>query len=310
MVQALRAGDLDILTEVPPTMWDGLQDAEDVRAVSVPSFAFHYIGFNVYDSPDSMANPLVRELVIRQALNYAVDRNQLVELCLAGHGTPGDTLIAAGLTSWHLVIPPEEQMNGNPDRARELLDEAGYVDLNDDGIRETPEGAPLEFRLIAIETTTVDVCAAELFVAAAEEVGIQLNLQTMDENTLGAIVYGLPNPDWDLEIWGWDMIPDPNQIMRAPLCSQIGNISDLMYCNPHYDELYAQQATTVDPAARRAIIEEMQRIIYEEGIYIVMWYQDKLQAYRTDTWQGWSEIPGGLIYNFTRGNYLAITPVQ
>ena len=310
MVQALKIGDLDVLTEVPPMMWEGLVGAENVKALSLPSFSFHYIGFNVYDSPDSGANPLVREKVIRQALNYAVDRNQLVEIALAGHGSPGDTLVPAGLTNWHLVIPANEQMNCNPEKAKQLLEEAGYIDRNGDGIRETPGGDPLEFRIIAISTTTVDVRAAELFVIAAEAVGVKLNLQTMDENTLGGIVYGLPNPDWDLEIWGWDTIPDPNGIMRAPLCSQIGNISDLMYCNPEYDALYESQISTVDPVARKAIVDEMQRIIYDEGIYIVMWYQDKLQAYRTDTFQGWEEIPGGIVFNFTRDNYLNVVPVQ
>jgi hypothetical protein len=40
-----------------------------------------------------------------------------------------------------------------------------------------------------------------------------------------------------------------------------------------------------------------------------MWYQDKLQAYRTDTWTGWVQTPGGMVFNFTRDNYLNVTPV-
>jgi ABC-type transport system substrate-binding protein len=76
-----------------------------------------------------------------------------------------------------------------------------------------------------------------------------------------------------------------------------------------YDALYAKQSTTIDEAARRSIIYEMQKMYYDSAAYIVMWYQDKLQAYRTDTWKGWAEIPGGMVYNFTRDNYLKITPV-
>jgi peptide/nickel transport system substrate-binding protein len=40
-----------------------------------------------------------------------------------------------------------------------------------------------------------------------------------------------------------------------------------------------------------------------------MWYQDKLQAYRTDTFTGWTDTPGGVIFNLTRANYLNATPV-
>ena len=67
-------------------------------------------------------------------------------------------------------------------------------------------------------------------------------------------------------------------------------------------------AQTVDTAARKAITDRMQQRFYESATYLVMWYQDKLQAYRTDTWTGWQEIPGGVIFNFTRDNYLTIQP--
>ena len=52
----------------------------------------------------------------------------------------------------------------------------------------------------------------------------------------------------------------------------------------------------------------MQQEFYNDAAYLVMWYQDKLQAYRTDTWANWQEIPGGIIFNFTRDNYLHIVP--
>jgi hypothetical protein len=51
-------------------------------------------------------------------------------------------------------------------------------------------------------------------------------------------------------------------------------------------------------------------MFYENAAYIVMWYQDKLQAYSTSTWQGWAEIPGGIIYNVTRENYMKVEPVK
>jgi peptide/nickel transport system substrate-binding protein len=310
MAQALRAGEVDILTEVPPTIYDGLVGAENVKTVSVPSFSFHHIGFNVDTDPASKGNPLLLDPVIRQALNDAIDRNQLVELALAGHGQPGSVLLPPAFGDWQYQVTPEEEMNANPDKAKEILDAAGYTDTNGDGIREAPDGSPLEFRLIAIESTTVDVRAAELFRDAASEVGIQLDLQTMDENTLGDIVYNLKDPDWDIFVWGWDSgVADPDYMLGIVLCSQIGGNNDIFYCDQKYDDLYNQQATTVDEAARMPIVHDMQRMFYESGAYIVMWYQDKLQAYRTDTWGGWTETPGGIVFNFTRDNYLNATPV-
>ncbi len=309
--QALKNGDVDVLTEVPPTVWDGIVGAENVKAVQLPSFSFHHIGFNVSDTPESKGNPLLRDRAVRQALSAAVDRNQLVQIALAGKGTPGSTIIPAGLAEWHLDVPADKKLDADPGKANALLDAAGYLDTNGDGIRESKDGKPLEFRLIAIESTSVDVRAAQLFRDAAAEVGIKLDLTTMDENTLGSTVYNTDAPDWDIFVWGWDSgVPDPDYMLGVPLCSQIGGNNDVFYCDKTYDDLYAQQATTLDPAARKAIVDQMQQMFYDAAPYIVMWYQDKLQAYRTDTWTGWQEVPGGIVFNFTRDNYLNVAPVQ
>jgi peptide/nickel transport system substrate-binding protein len=311
MAQALKAGDVDILTEVTPTVWDGLKSAQNVKAVSLPSYSFHHIGFNVSEDAKSKGNPMLRDKVVRQALSYALDRNQLVQLALAGHGKVGDSIIPIGITDWHLAIPADQQLNASPDKAKQMLDAASYIDRNGDGIREDTTGKPMEFRLIAIQTTDVDVRAAQLFRDAAEKIGVKLDLQTLDENTLGNTVYNVDAPDWDIFVWGWDSnVPDPDYMLGVPLCSQIGGNNDVFYCNKAYDELYDQQATTQDVAARKIIVNKMQTMYYEDAAYIVMWYQDKLQAYNTSTWQGWAEIPGGIIYNITRENYLKVEPVK
>jgi peptide/nickel transport system substrate-binding protein len=311
MAQALKSGDIDIITEIPPTIWDGLTGVENVKTVSLPSFSFHHIGFNVDDKSGSPGNPLLKDKAIRQALSYALDRNQLVQVALAGHGKLGDSILPIGITDWYLPIPADKQMNANPEKAKALLDSAGYKDTNSDGTREDSKGTPLKFRLIAIETTTVDVRAAQLFRDAAAAVGIKLELQTLDENTLGELVYNVDNPDWDIFVWGWDSsVPDPDYMLGVPLCNQIGGNNDIFYCNKDYDALYDKQATTLDYKARKDIVDQMQLMFYDNAAYIVMWYQDKLQAYRTDTWNGWQEIPGGVIYNMTRENYLLITPAK
>ncbi len=309
--QAIKAGDVDVLTEVPPTVWDGLVGADGVAAVSLPAFSFHHIGINVSDSETSGGSPLLRDQVVRQALSYALDRGQLVTLALAGHGTPGDALVPAGLKDWHWTPSPDKVMDANPDRAKAILEAAGYVDRDGDGVRESADGTALRFRLIAIQSTSVDVRAAQLFRDAAAAVGIALDLSTLDENTLGAIVYDTDAPDWDLFVWGWDSgVADPSYMLGVPLCSQIGGNNDVFWCDETYDALYDEQSTTLDPTARRAVTDRMQEMFYTASPYLVMWYQDKLQAYRTDTWSGWVEAAGGLVYNFTRDNYLRLTPAR
>jgi peptide/nickel transport system substrate-binding protein len=230
-----------------------------------------------------------------------------VQIALAGHGQPGSVLLPPAMGDFQLQIAADAQLNANAAKATEILDGAGYAP-GSDGIREKA-GKRLEFRLIAIESTTVDVRAAQLFSNAAKAVGIKLNLETLDENTLGSTVYNADAPDWDIFVWGWDSgVNDPNYLLGVPLTSQINGNNDVYYSNPTYDDLYDQQATELDLTTRLDEVHQMQQIFYDDCAYIVMWYQDKLQAYRTDTWTGWTETPGGIVFNLTRANYLNAKP--
>jgi len=308
MVQSLASGQLDILTEVPPVLWNGLRGKPNVKPVEMDSFSFHHIGFNVSKNSKSRGNKLLLDKTVRQALGYALDRSQLVQLALAGHGVPGSVQLPPSFGKWQEKIPRAQQINNDPGKARKILDAAGYH-VGPNGVRANKHGQPLSFRLIAIATTDEDVLAGQIFVKAAQAVGIKLTLETLDNTTLGNVVYNTNAPNWDIFIWGWDSgTPDPDYLLSVPLTSQIGNNNDVFYANPTYDSLYNKQATTTNPGERVALVHEIQKLFYDDAAYLVMWYQSKLQAYRTDTWKGWVPTRGGMIYNFTRDNYLKITP--
>ena len=308
MTQNLVSGAVDILTEVPPQLWESLGSKPKVKAVEMPSYSFHHIGMNVSKNPKSGGNPLLLDKTVRQALSYSVDRNQLVQLALSGRGIPGSVLLPAAFGQWQQKIPPSQQFNANPQKAAAMLEAAGYK-MGANGVRQSPSGKPLSFRLIAIEATDVDVRAAQLVVAATAKVGIKLTLQTLDETTLGNVVYDASAPNWDIFVWGWDSgTADPDYLLGVPLTSQIGNNNDVYYSNTTYDALYDQQATELDETKRLALVHQMQQMYYEDAAYLIMWYQSKLQAYRSDAWTGWVTTPGGMVFNFTRGNYLGVKP--
>lgn len=308
MVQSLSSGQLDILTEVPPVLFNGLKNTPKVKSVEMESFSFHHIGINVSTNPKSGGNPLLKDKVVRQALGYSLDRAQLVALALAGRGKPGSVQLPPSFGVWQEKIPEDQQYNNNPKKAAAILDAAGYK-VGSGGTRQNKKGEPLSFRLIAITSTDEDVLAGQIFVKAAEAVGIKLTLDTLDATTLGNIVYDAKAPNWDIFIWGWDSgTPDPNYLLSVDLSNQIGNNNDVYYANPAYDALYNEQATQPDPAKRIPLVHATQKLFYDDCAYLIMWYQSKLQAYRTDTWKGWVPTRGGMIYNFTRDNYLKITP--
>jgi peptide/nickel transport system substrate-binding protein len=309
VTQALRTGDIDIVAEVPPTIFTGLKDAQNVKSTEMESFSFHMIGFNCSTVPGSKGNRILLDPVVRQALSCAVSRAQLVELAMAGYGEPGTGLMPPAFGDYHYVPAPDAVLDNNPGKAGQLLDAAGYTRRNGDGVRESKDGKPLDFRILAIADTAVDVKAADLFITAAKAVGINLKLSTTDADSMGATVYNTDAPDWDIMVWGWDSeLYDPSYLLGIPTTDQIGGNNDTFWTNPRYDELYAQQNTTIDHAARVKLVQQMQGIHYAACPYIVMWYQKKLCGTRTDTWTGWQEMPGGMILNFPRVNYLDVKP--
>jgi peptide/nickel transport system substrate-binding protein len=112
-------------------------------------------------------------------------------------------------------------------------------------------------------------------------------------------------------VWGWDSgVNDPSYMLGVPLTSQIGGNNDIFYSNPEYDALYTKQATELDPTKRAEIVKQMQQMFYEDSAYLIPVYLKKLQAYRNDTWTNWTPVPGGVIFNFTRDNYLKAKPAS
>ncbi|MDR1514472.1 MAG: ABC transporter substrate-binding protein [Synergistaceae bacterium] len=308
-VQALKAGELDVIMEVPPTVWEGIKDVANVKAISLDSYSLHEIGINVAAESYSKGHPFLRDIAVRRAMRHALDTKQMVEIVLGGHGDEGDSLIPFGLKEWHYEFKPGERMGFDLENANRILDEAGYK-MASDGVREK-DGKKMEFRLMAVEANATDVRGAQLYRDACAKIGIKLTLSTMDENTMGDIVYNKDAPDWDVFMWAWDSdYPDPAYMLGVMLTSQIGVGNEVYYSNPKYDDLYKQQLAELDHDKRKAIIDEMQKMFYDDNCFLVTWYQDKLQAYRTDTFTGWKEVTGGIIYGVTYDNYIDIQPVK
>ena len=79
--------------------------------------------------------------------------------------------------------------------------------------------------------------------------------------------------DYDLFIWGWGGDVDPNSLLEIFTCDQIGSLSDSLYCNPRYDELFEPSRTRPRPGrAQGATSTEMQEIFYDDAPYHILYY--------------------------------------
>ncbi len=294
LVQALRTAQVDMITEMPAAAVPALRNAENVEVVTGPPSdpGTNDIFFNQVlpencppDDGVCSGHPALLDRAVRLAIAHATDKQQIIDVTMLGFGTPGRVLIPDGLGIW--FNSDLEDYAYDPALANQILDEAGYLDTDGDGVREMPDGSrPLTFRLNWPSDSVWAQRAAELVSGTWGQIGIKTEPQALDPDALTAIC--CPSFDYDIMLWGWVSDPDPGYLLSVTTTDEIptGN-SETGYSNPAYDALYVQQATTLDQDARRQLVWEMQRILFDDVVYVVPFYDQSVQAYRTDRFTGW-----------------------
>ena len=127
---------------------------------------------------------------------------------------------------------------------------------------------------------------SELLAQMWGDIGISLEPQAVDPDALTAQC--CPAFDFDIIIWGWASDPDPSALLYVYTTEGIPTgSSETGYSNPAYDDLYAQQQIELDFNARKDIVWEMQKIVHDDVVYIIPFYDANVQAYRTDRFTGW-----------------------
>ena len=310
LVADYKAGNLDAAIELDPGFYRSLKGVPGSTSVAAPGLGFHELGFNCWNSPKSKGNPLLRDVRIRQAVNWAIDKQAIAAIAMDGLAPAGTSLLSPVDTFFHWNVPPAEQYSYDPAKAKQILDDAGYK-MAPNGVRVAPNGKPLKFRLAALNEYPMDITAAKKISAYLKDVGIGITLQVMDENAFTNANYD--NADDDLYIWSWTADIDPGYILSVFTTDQILNSSDSEYANPVYDKLYTAQAQAVIPAERKRIIDQMQQILYRDSPYSILWYNVLIQAFRTDKWTGYSHVPrgndGAAFRNMLRTTYIDLKPV-
>ncbi len=315
LVQALRTGQVDMITEMPNTAVPTLRNAENITLVTGPPAApeitdiiFNQVSEENCPPEDGVCSghPALRDRTVRQALAHATNKQEIIDVVLLGLGAPGRTLVADSLKPFY-----DEELEDfafDIAEANRLLDEAGYLDGDGDGVRETPDGQPLHFRMNWPSDSAGAPRMAELLGATWSQIGVSLEPQALDPDALTSIC--CPTFDFDVILWGWGSDPDPAFLLSTMLTSEISTgLSETGYSNPEYDDLFAQQATTLDVDERVAIIHRMQEIVMQDVVYIIPYYAQAVQAYRTDRFQGWITDAGKVALD-APSSLTVIEPVQ
>ena len=298
MVQDFKSGALDAIYLFPPAQFDELKATPGIEVVEYTWYNWDHIGFNCYEG-ESKGHPALRDKRFRSALEYAIDREKLVELAYGGHGIPGYTFMPPGAWSDpdYAWAPDDTQRRDyDPDKANQMLDDAGYKDSNGDGVREY-KGKNIKLRLWALTESPESQRAVKLIAGWWEAVGVDVALSVQDQGVYFDNIWGYEGdtfvPDFDAYYWYWDGYYDPGLTLASFTTEQIENSNEFAWSNAEFDRLNVLQSKELDEVKRAEYIHSMQQVMYDDAPCIVTLHPLKLQAYRTDKWDGWTQCGNG-----------------
>jgi peptide/nickel transport system substrate-binding protein len=286
VVRALKLGEIDAQWEVEPTSFNQLEGQKGIETVRSSSPSFTELSFNMCSKehcPDAKFNPGVQDRAVRQAVGYAVDRKRVNEISSRGTSFEGHGLLPSYYKAFY--EKPTEDYAYDPDKANQILDDAGYT-RSGDGVRQKGD-VKLSFDLFVRSESPSDVQASKIIAEQARKVGIEFKVQAVSTDKLTEITTrkndGVPAPDFDTFVWGWAGDPyDPSALLKLVTTDEIGNSSDSFYSNPEYDRLFKQQTGEFDQAKRKEIVQQMIALTQRDLPYLVLTEDPVLQAYRTD----------------------------
>jgi peptide/nickel transport system substrate-binding protein len=307
---------------------DDIEGDPSLKAWSIPSPGFRSIAFNMCppgggDPRNTCTGPaegvrwqVVQDLAIRQALAWAIDRQDLVDTVYSGQAVPGNGFISPFYKRYYTSYAddPDIGYHFDPDRARQILAEGGWA-CPSNGIC-TKNGIPAQFELLVRSEVQEDQNAARRIQAWAKDVGIQIDISIITSDALISRNYETSpedkskyQPNYDAFYWGWaGDLPSPDFNFEVTLCG--GYWSDTFYCNPdEYDPLPAQALRELDFDRRVELMHEAERIILRDSPYIILVHDAQIQVTRTDTWTGYRTMPDPNGYPFS-GSWLQLQILQ
>jgi peptide/nickel transport system substrate-binding protein len=281
MVNALLAEEIDGVSFVPATAIETLQDNPNTEVVIWEGWGVDELTINSYSEgtqPESLKDP-----VVRLAIEYAIDRDQINDVVYLGYYKPATTIMAPVLGDWH--NDELETISFDIDEANKVLDDAGYVDSDSDGVREFSDGSLLEYRFL-IDDAASSARLAEVIKNGLAQAGITVNIEAVDYNTQMYNVFYYY--DYDLTYWYWGADPDPDFLGTVFSCDQLWWWNDSGYCDEEYDALYAASRTAIDLDERIGYVWQMQEKIYNDRPWIALLYGSVISSYRSDQFTGFS----------------------
>ncbi len=254
-VAALLSGDVDFIMPVPPTDHKRIDGNGKVDLVTMPGTRI--ITFQMNQNRVEA----LKDVRVRQAIVHAINQEGIVKKIMRGFATPAAQMSPEGYLGYNPDLKPRYDLK----KAKELMKEAGYAD-------------GLTLTMMAPNNRYVnDEKIAQAVVSMLAKVGITVDLKTMpkaqywptfDERAADIMMIG----------WHADTEDSNNFYEFLSACpdadSGLGQYNSGNYCNPEADKLMAQANVETDPAKRAALMQNIEKLLYDDAAFIPLHWQN------------------------------------
>lgn len=216
--KALETGEYDLALSFPTSAYENVKDLENISLLGRQELYYSYVGFKLgkydYDASVAITNEEEAKMgdkVLRQAMGYALDIEQVNEVFYFDLRERANSLIPPVFKSFHDASI--EGYNYDPEKAKKLLDDAGYKDTDGDGLREDPKGEKLSIKLAAMAGDETQEQVISYYLQNWGEVGLDVQLATgrlIEFNTFyDKVQADDPEIDVFMGAWGTGTNPSP-----------------------------------------------------------------------------------------------------
>jgi peptide/nickel transport system substrate-binding protein len=262
LMAAFIAEEIDGISTILPADMPIAEQREDLQLLSTVQAAYTTVIFNL-NNPNT---PFFQDKLVRQALYHALDREALVEETLAGQGIVAHTLFLPENWAYHPDVP---EYRHSAIEAAQLLDQAGWVDSNGDGVRDK-DGRPMQF-LIHTNDDPLQQALIEQMAADWQTVGVRAVPTPV---TFAGLVNDLLVPrTFDAALVTWETPGDPDPYPLWHSSQAVGGGANYAgWKNEEADEIMERARAITNEAERKRLYSRFQEIFADEVPALVLYY--------------------------------------
>jgi peptide/nickel transport system substrate-binding protein len=290
-IQALKAGEIDCVYQLPPTSSDTLKTDANLQIQgfggSMPETLI------VNDSANNKKHPELRKLEVREAIDLALDRTAMIDTVYNGFAVPGGSLLLP-LYVPEFLSADVPVAGRDVAKANQLLDDLGYA-KGSDGVR-VADGVKMQYTLlVGAMNRAIDSRVADMLTQNLAEVGIDVQQKLVDNQVPLVMTQPKPYTDFDMTLIMWGLTPDPDWSTLISTSTMLGAYNLTGYSNPEYDKLWGQQTSEMDAAKRKAIIDQLSEKLVQDVVFHPIAYTQMVTSWNKK-WQGVQE--GGAPFGY------------